>query len=578
MALYNRYIKLQKYVNGEPMDEYKAGDKIDTVEWETLQGCENGEEWMENGNTICEQPGTIITRSIPAGTLPQTPIASDGCMMTENVTVTISAEGSITSTGSKTQNPNGIFCEVKDYIGGGGTWNLGSLTDITCIDGNPFVAEVNSKTNEKRYTLNYFDVGSGAVSCYPVSQPSKKWENDGTICHEQNSFIKQERYITSEDAMNILWGKIDSPTWSDTNISRYGEIDEYNVPGCGGRRSVVTYNWKDPIVDGDNISYQDFVKKFLELMVHGNDGCYIPQTKVSTTSGYVSSDKYAGKQYQIGDTWTETQETREGNSFDCTPFENNSDNRLIQWSLVDFDASNPDTYICENERTYRKIVSVTFTDDFGKTYVQYTEESKKGEEITDEYNLCESQYYTFEADYYTPSTYTQNVVADDVDIIEVTYANYPDGGKTFYDTYMISEPAGTSGMWSGNFHCKFYISKNREPALTTLFMGYFNSRLTNVTSIDQELAYTGMNAGGEYPFFYLNKNTTDWENSGTLALRGWDTTLFDTTTKLESLFNYSSGGVWMCPKNIDVTGASADFKTLVRASELATRCTIIDND
>ena len=114
MAIYNRYIKLQKYVNGEPRDEYKTGDLVDTVEWETLQGCENGEEWRKNGNTICEQPGTIITRSIPADTLPKTPIASDGCMMTENMTVTISAEGSITSTGSKTQNHNGIFCEEKD--------------------------------------------------------------------------------------------------------------------------------------------------------------------------------------------------------------------------------------------------------------------------------------------------------------------------------------------------------------------------------------------------------------------------------------------------------------------------------
>ena len=576
MALYNRYIKLQKYVNGEPTDEYKTGDPIDTVEWETLQGCENGEEWRENGNTICEQPGTIITRSIPADTLPQTPIASDGCMMTENVTVTISAEGDITSTGSKTQNPNGIFCEVKDYIGGGGTWNLGSLTDITCIDGNPFVAEVNSKTNEKRYTLNYFDVGSDAVSCYPVSEKSAKWEDDGTTCYAQNNFIKQERYISSEDAMNILWGKISEPTWSDTNISRYGDIDEYNVPDCGGTRSVVTYDWKDLVADNGDITYQNFVKKFLELMVHGNNGCYIPQTKVSTTSGYVSSDYYAGIQYQTGSTWTETQETREGNSFDCTPFENNPDNRIIQWSLVDFDATNPDTYICDGEKTYRKIVSVTFTDDFGKTYVQYTEESKKGEEITDKYNLCESQYYTFEADYVTADTYTQNVVTGAVDIIEVTYANYPDGGKTFYDTYMISEPTGTSGMWSGNFHCKFYISKNREPALTTLFMGKFRTTLCNVTSIDQELAYTGMNAGGEYPFFYINTSVGYWEESGILSLGGWDTTLFDTTAKLESLF--SDNTHWSYPKNIDVTGASADFKALVRASALATKCTIIDND
>ena len=578
MAIYNRYIKLQKYVNGEPRDEYKTGDLVDTVEWETLQGCENGEEWRKNGNTICEQPGTIITRSIPADTLPQTPIASDGCMMTENMTVTISADGSITSTGSKTQNPNGIFCEVKDYIGGGGTWNLGSLTDITCIDGNPFVAEVNSKTSEKRYTLNYFDVGSGAVSCYPVSEASKKWEDDNTVCHEQNSFIKQERYITSEDAMNILWGKIDTPTWSDTNISRYGEVYEYNVPDCGGRRSVITYSWKDPIVDGDEIPYQDFIKKFLEMMVHGNNGCYIPQTKIFTTSEYVYSDKYAGIQYQIGSTWTETQEKREGNSFDCTPFESSPDNRVIQWSLVDFDASNQDTYICENERTYRKMVSVTFTDDFGKTYVQYTEESKKGEEITSEHNLCESQYYIFEADYYTPSTYTQKVLSKAADIIEVTYGSYPDGGRTFNNTYTILGPAGISEMWEGNFHCKFYISKNLETPFDNLFMGNFNSRLYNVTSIDQELAYTGMNAGGEYPFFYINKNTNYWENSGTLSLRGWDTTLFDTTAKLESLFNYSSGGVWSCPKNIDVTGASAEFKALVRASALATKCTIIDND
>lgn len=162
------------------------------------------------------------------------------------------------------------------------------------------------------------------------------------------------------------------------------------------------------------------------------------------------------------------------------------------------------------------------------------------------------------------------------DIIEVTYTNYPDGGRTFNNTYTISEPAGTSGTWEGNFHCKFYISKNLETPFDNLFMGNFNSRLYNVTSIDQELAYTGMNAGGEYPFFYINRNTDYWGNSGTLSLRGWNTTLFDTTAKIEQLFNYS--GYFKYPKNIDITGASADFKTLVRASALATKCTIIDND
>ena len=37
---YKRYVKLRKYVNGEPTDEYKKGNLVEVITTNTLKECE----------------------------------------------------------------------------------------------------------------------------------------------------------------------------------------------------------------------------------------------------------------------------------------------------------------------------------------------------------------------------------------------------------------------------------------------------------------------------------------------------------------------------------------------------------
>ena len=40
---YKKYVKLRKYVNGEPTDEIKKGNLIEIITANNLQACENGQ-------------------------------------------------------------------------------------------------------------------------------------------------------------------------------------------------------------------------------------------------------------------------------------------------------------------------------------------------------------------------------------------------------------------------------------------------------------------------------------------------------------------------------------------------------
>ena len=40
---YKRYVKLRKYVNGEPTGEIKKGNLIEIVDAYNLEACENGQ-------------------------------------------------------------------------------------------------------------------------------------------------------------------------------------------------------------------------------------------------------------------------------------------------------------------------------------------------------------------------------------------------------------------------------------------------------------------------------------------------------------------------------------------------------
>ena len=42
---YKKYVKLRKYVNGEPRDEIKKGNLIEIVNADNLKACQNGQTY-----------------------------------------------------------------------------------------------------------------------------------------------------------------------------------------------------------------------------------------------------------------------------------------------------------------------------------------------------------------------------------------------------------------------------------------------------------------------------------------------------------------------------------------------------
>lgn len=69
---YKRYKMLRKWVNGEPQDEYKQGELIDSTEYVTMDECNEGNqnpntdidgnlyEWRETNEKICYQYNQFI--------------------------------------------------------------------------------------------------------------------------------------------------------------------------------------------------------------------------------------------------------------------------------------------------------------------------------------------------------------------------------------------------------------------------------------------------------------------------------------------------------------------------------------
>lgn len=57
MAKFYRYQKYQKYINGEPTDEYKEGELIGEFEYDNQQDCERGAiyQWVDNGKEVCDE-------------------------------------------------------------------------------------------------------------------------------------------------------------------------------------------------------------------------------------------------------------------------------------------------------------------------------------------------------------------------------------------------------------------------------------------------------------------------------------------------------------------------------------------
>lgn len=437
------------------------------------------------------------------------------------------------------------------------TWSK-DMNSIDCIDGNPYIKETSSAGGTRHIKL-LFDYDARAVTdCYPVTKQSLRWgdleDYCDTLFHIKYQIKRQQK--SAEDAMNLKWANKEG-TWTNVaGMIRYMGLTEFNSPDCGGIRDFDTFKWGSKI-DPDRYTYCDF----LNAIEHTADGCHIPFVRTKTQSHYLSTGKYSGERWSTDSNWVETGETKPGNTFDCSPFEADEANRIIQWEMVAFDKNNPDTYICEDEKTYEKWISVSYTDDFGKTKVPYTGETRKGSEIEAE-NMCAQGYVLAGTGRVPVSTYSQQVITpfsrnqSNADYINSTYDNYPDNPNTNTNTTDIMGPGGISGTWGGNYTFEAHFDKTRDFSTITSSILDGTGYITGFTAVPQELCNfsEGLRRTKNANYFtYMS--LAGWKLEGYVAQRN----IFRYLLNLASDFVVT----------LDISECDEDFKEKVKADRLA---------
>lgn len=398
------------------------------------------------------------------------------------------------------------------------TWNRDNGS-VMCIDGNQYIRETSSDGRE-RYIKLLFDYEKDAkTDCHPTTGRSKRWGAEEDLCdetfHVKYRVKMQEESV--EDATNLKWSGNEG-TWNQTGVTRYMSVAEFNSPSCGGTREFDTFKWERP-------PFRNYTFcTFLENLVIEGDRCYIPEKKSKGTVRYTSDDNYSGTKYTYDTSWEDTGETRTGNVFDSLPFVKSEKHRLIQWEHIDFDYKDPDTYLCEDGKVYEKWVSVSYTDDFGKTFTPYTSETKTGE-LHDEYNLCGT-----DTDYIlsgngivvAESGYAQVTGSGGYipDYILSTYEDYPGHDNVTANSNNIYGPKDImASRWKGNFTFEAHFDRGRDYSSETEKMEILNgsAHITDFTYIPQELFNFEKGLYRRTPNHYRRISLEGWKLKGYVA-------------------------------------------------------------
>lgn len=262
MATYKRYQKYQKYVNGEPTDEYKQGEYIDTSDYDSLSDCEGGAiyEWRDDKSEyICDgwhsyykayryksldggQTWTKTGSSYQKGSLKEWESAECGWKLLQEWRDTGETK-CIGYTLAKEQQ----FCESRDM---GETWNpveparfqyvtISSYSENCVLESDPLTYEIESNEVDLNiyvgpydyyftyHTVNAYQKADGKVGQYqfwiqwdedePVTEYNKTYTDRGfdqsgayymSFQGLQSIKVESHKYPSAKKHIIKIWGPV----------------------------------------------------------------------------------------------------------------------------------------------------------------------------------------------------------------------------------------------------------------------------------------------------------------------------------------------------------------------------------
>ena len=337
---YYRYKRLQQYINGQPTDVYKKGERVDDVDYSTYEACMGSSavtRWVSIPQTVCYD-GDLWS-------MEKEQISYDGTSWSDTGN---SRRASVIEQSSAQCFMNDWRVVPGEYICMMHAKWTKEAEYVSYDGGTTWTATGNIRRGETVIELLSAD-------CGVIYQ----WIPTGEyICQGYNKYMKEKQVYSTDNGS----------TWTDTGNRRTGGLIEADSPYCGYEEYI--YQWVD--VAGEyvcqgttkykkqkeqrssdmGVSWEDTgnTRQGEVIEVNSFDCGYVAYRWVSDT-GYVcvGYDKYNKEKEQSstdGINWTDTGNTRAGStlieslSTDCGV--------TYRWITV------PNDYVCVGYDKYNK--------------------------------------------------------------------------------------------------------------------------------------------------------------------------------------------------------------------------------
>ena len=504
---YYRYTRLQQYINGQPTEVYKKGNRVDDVDYSTYDACMGGTadtRWVSIPQTVCYD-GDLYS-------MEKEQISYDG----------ISWSDTGNSRRASVIEQSSAQCFMSDWRVVPGEficmmhakWTK-EAEYVSYDGGQTWTATGNIRRGETVIELLSAD-------CGVIYQ----WIPTGEyICQGYNKYMKEKQVYSTDNGS----------TWTDTGNRRTGGLVEADSPYCGYEQYI--YQWVD--VSGEYVcqgttkykkqkeqrssdngqTWEDTgnTRQGEVIEVNSFDCGYVAYRWVSDT-GYVcvGHDKYNKEKEQSstdGINWTDTGNTRAGStlieslSTDCGV--------TYRWITV------PNDYACVGYDKYNKEKEQYSTD--GSTWTD-TGNTRTGSTLI-EHNSEDCGYdpsHDYSTEYLTTealgSGYIRlsNLHENEYPLTNIQYSKNDGAWKSYTYNTKISVATGDKIRWKalwfdGNTYARYsYFNPSTDyKAYGNPISLLVNDNFANVTDIsDFDYAFYRLFDGYYYNHTYL-KDVSD---------------------------------------------------------------------
>ena len=303
---YYRYTRLQQYINGQPTDVYKKGDRADDVDYSTYDACMGGTadtRWVSIPQTVCYD-GDLWS-------MEKEQISYDGISWSDTGN---SRRASVIEQSSAQCFMNDWRVVPGEYICMMYAKWTKEAEYVSYDGGQTWTATGNIRRGETVIELLSAD-------CGVIYQ----WIPTGEyICQGYNKYMKEKQVYSTDNGS----------TWTDTGNRRTGGLVEADSPYCGYEQYI--YQWVDVAGEFYCDGYDKYTKQkeqrssdngqtwedtgntrageYIESL---STDCGVTYRWITVPNDYVcvGYDKYSKEKEQYstnGSTWTDTGNTRAG--------------------------------------------------------------------------------------------------------------------------------------------------------------------------------------------------------------------------------------------------------------------------